>query len=73
MEFKQHKCSKSYRIKVLEVYNTVSKLETFCLLESCLDSYLLSDNDDLIVKGNNLVKDDHTDDVKRGGVCAYVR
>ena len=38
-----------------------------------LDSSVLSDNDNLVIRGCKLVKDEHPDKIKRGGVCAYIR
>ena len=37
------------------------------------DSSMLSNNNNLIVKGYKLVRDDHPDDVKRGGLCAFIK
>ena len=58
---------------LLETYNTVKKFDIICLLESDLDSSMLFDNDDLIIKGYKLIRYDHPDDIKRRGVCAYIR
>ena len=42
-------------------------------LESSLDSSKLSDYESLSIKGYELVTEDHPDDAKRGGVCAYFK
>ena len=41
--------------------------------ESCLDSSVSSDNDNLYMKVNKLVKADHPENVKRGGVYVYFK
>ena len=61
------------KVKLLEAYNTVNKFDTICLSETCLDASVLSDNDNLVIKVYELARDDHPDNSKRGGVCAYVR
>ena len=61
------------KINLLEAYNTINKFDVICLSESYLDSYRASDNDDLNIKGYNLYRSDHPYNVKRGGVCAYIR
>ena len=58
---------------LLEAYNTVNKFDIICLLEAYLDFSILSANDNLVIKGYKLVKDDYPDDIKGGGVCAYIR
>ena len=37
------------------------------------DSSILSDNDNLVIRGYKLVRDGHLDGIKRGGVCAYIK
>ena len=60
--------------KVLpEVYNTINKFDVICLSESYLDSCIASDKDYLNSKYYNLYRADHPNNVKRGGVCAYIR
>ena len=61
------------KIRLLEAYNTISKFDVIWLSKSYLDSSIASDNDDLTIKGYNLYRVDHPDNVKRGGVCAYIR
>ena len=55
------------KVNLLEAYNTVNKFDRICLSETYLDFSILSDNDNLVIKGY------HPDDIKRGGVCAYIR
>lgn len=61
------------KLDLLEAYNAVNKSDIICLSESYLDFSILSDNDNLIIKGCKIVRNDHTDDVKRGEVCTYIR
>ena len=61
------------KINLLEAYNTINKLDVIYLSESYLDSSIASDNDNLNIKGYNLYRADHPSNVKRGGVCAYIR
>ena len=61
------------KINLLEAYNIINKFEVICLSESYLDSSIASDNDNLNIKGYNLYRADHSNNVKRGGVCAYIR
>ena len=44
-----------------------------CVSESYLDSTFSSDNEDINIKGLKLVRADHPNIIKRGGVCANVR
>ena len=61
------------KVDLLEAYSTVNKLDIICLSETYLDSFILSDSDNLVIKCYELVKDDHPDNIKRDGVCAYIR
>ena len=61
------------KINLLEAYNTINKFDVICLSESYLDSSIASDNDNLNIKGYNLYRADHPNNVKRGDVCAYIR
>ena len=61
------------KINLFEAYNTINKFDVICLSESYLDSSLASDNDNLNIKGYNLYRADHPNNVKRGGVCAHIR
>ena len=63
----------SKNINLLEAYNIINKFDVICISESCLDSSIALDNDDLNIKGYNLYRADHPNNAKRGGVCAYIR
>ena len=57
----------------MEGYNAVNKFDIICLSESFLDSSILTENNNLKINGYKMVRADHPNNVKRGGVCAYVR
>ena len=61
------------KVNPLEAYNAVNKFDIICLSESFLDSSILTENNNLKINGYNMVRADHPNNVKRGGVCAYVR
>ena len=61
------------KINLLEAYNTISKSDVICLSKSYLDSSIASDKDNLNIKGYYLYRADHPNNVKRGGVSAYIR
>ena len=61
------------KINLLEAYNTIKKFDVICLSESYLDSSIASHNHDLNIKGYNLYRANHPNNVKKGGVCAYIR
>ena len=61
------------KVYLLEAYNTVNKFDIICLSESFLDSSILTENNNLKINGYKMVRADHPNNVKRGGVCAYTR
>ena len=48
------------KVNLLKAYNTVNKFNIICLSETYLDSSIVSDNDNLVIKGYKLVRDDHS-------------
>ena len=58
---------------LLKVYNAIYKYGFICLSETCLDSLILSDHDSSELEGYKLVRADHPNNVKRGGVCIYYK
>ena len=63
-----HNCSKLTQLKA---YISTYKYDFICLSETYLDSSI---PDDVInIEGYNLVRADHPDDIKRGGVCIYYK
>ena len=61
------------KVGLLEVHNTINVFDIICASESYLDSTFSSDNEDINMKGYKLVRADHTNNTKKGGVCAYFR
>ena len=61
------------KVNLLEAYNAVNKFDIICLSESFLDSSILTENNNLNINGYKMVRVDHPNNVKRRGVCAYVR
>ena len=58
---------------MLAAYNSVFRYDIICISESFLDS-TISDNDNIIhMEGYNLIRTDHPDNIKRGGVCLYFK
>ena len=55
------------KLDLPEAYNTINKSDVIYLSESYLDSSIVSDNDDLNIKGYNLYRAGHPNNVKRGG------
>ena len=65
-----HSCEK---VNLLEAYNAVNKFDIICLSESFLDSSIRTENINLKINEYTMVTADHPNNIKRGGVCAYVR
>ena len=61
------------KVGLLEAFNTINKFDIICVSESYLDLTFSSDNEDINIKGFKLVRADHPNNIKRGGVCVYVR
>ena len=61
------------KVGLLEVFNTTNKFDIICVSESYLDSAFSSDNEDINIKRFKLVRTDRPNNIKRGGVCAYVK
>ena len=61
------------KVNLLETDSIVNKFDIICLLESSLDFLIIAENNNLKVNGYKMGRADHPNDVKRGGVCAYIR
>ena len=59
------------KINLLEICNTVNKLDMICISELYQDSSISSDSKQLETKCYKLIWNDYRGSVKRGGVCAY--
>lgn len=51
--------------------NTIRKCGICCISESYLNS--TADNNVLLIDGNNLIRADHLNSQKKGGVCMYFK
>ena len=60
-------------VNLLEAYNAVNTFDIIRLSESFLDFSFLTENNNLKINGYKMVRADHSNNVKRVGVCAYVR
>ena len=58
---------------LLQAYNAIHNFDLICLSESYLDSSVSSDNDNLYIRDYKLVIADHPGNIKRGGVCVYLK
>ena len=61
------------KVGILEAFNTINKFDIICVSEFYLDSAFSSDNEDINIKGYKLIRADHPNNIKRVGVCTYVR
>ena len=59
------------KLSLLTAYNSALNYDLICLTETYLDSTV--DPNNLLINGYNLLRADHPDNVKRGGVCLYYR
>ena len=59
------------KLSLLRAYICINKTDITCLSETCLDSSILSDDDNLELPGCVLVRPDNPTNSKRGGVCIY--
>ena len=59
------------KLSLLAAYNSALNYDLICLTETYLNSTV--DPNNLLINGYKLVRADHPDDVKRGGVCLYYR
>ena len=59
------------KLTQLKAYNSIYKYDFICLSETYLDS---STPDNLIeIEGYKLIRADHPDNIKRGGICIYYK
>ena len=61
------------KVKLLEAYNAVNTFDIIRLSESFVDFSILTENNNLNINGYKMVRADHSNNVKRICVCAYVR
>ena len=61
------------KVSLLLVYSSVHKFDIICLSETYLNSETPSDDENLVIPGYNLVREDHPSNSKRGRVCVYYK
>ena len=64
---------KFINIPLLEAYISTYKFDIICLSETFLDSSLSDDDPRLSLKGYSLIRADHPNDIKQGGVYIYYK
>ena len=61
------------KLHSLQAFISVHKFDIICLSETFPDSSYSNDDRNLIIDNYNMTRADHPGDVKRGGVCIYVK
>ena len=61
------------KMLLLKAYNAIYKYDSICLSETCLNSSILSNHVSLELEGYKLVRADHPNNVRRGGVWIYYK
>ena len=61
------------KLSSLQAFNTLHKFDLICLSETFFDSSISSDNPSLALNGYRLIRSDHPNNIKRGGVCIYYK
>ena len=61
------------KLSSLQAFNSTYNFDFICISESYLDSTYSSDDSSLVLKDYKLVRSDHPQNIKRGGVCIYYR
>ena len=59
--------------QIITADNTIHQYDVICVSETFLDSSILLDDRNLSIQGYCIIRADHPDDVKRGGVCLYLK
>ena len=58
---------------MLEAYNAIHNYDIICLSETFLNSSTSKDVPEIKLQGYELIRSDHPNDTKRGGVCIYYK
>ena len=61
------------KLFLLKAYISVHKFDIICLSETCLDSTVPLDDDNLVISEYNLIRSDHPSNTKHGAVCLYYK
>ena len=57
----------------MEAFITSNNFVLVCLSETFLDSTIPNVDVDIQINGHSLLRGDHPNDIKRGGVCIYFK
>ena len=57
----------------IEAYNSIHNYHFICISETYLDSTTNLDDKDLAIEGYNIIRADHPNNLKKGGVCIYYK
>ena len=63
----------SIEILLLQAYVTLHNYDIICLSETFLNSSIDSSDTSILIDGYSLIRSDHPNDLKRGGVCIYYK
>ena len=61
------------KVSLLQTLSVANDYDTICLTETFLDSSVENDDDRISISGYNLLRADHPNNTKRGGVCIYYK
>ena len=61
------------KLTALAAFNSIHKFDIICLSETFLNSSYKTEDDALALNGYTLIRADHPDDIRRGGVCIYYK
>ena len=62
-----------FKLSLLSTYNCIYQYDLICLSETFLDSSISSNDERLSLEGYDMIRVDHPNNVKRGGVCVYIK
>ena len=63
----------SIKVPLVEAFITSNNFDLVCLSETFLDSTIPNDDVNIQINGYSLVRADHPNDIKCGGVCLYFK
>ena len=64
---------KTIKKSLIEAYNSNHRYDFICISETYLDSSVPADDKELAMEDYNLIRADHPNNVKKGGVCIYYK
>ena len=61
------------KVPLIETFITTSNFDVVCLSGTFLDSTIPDDDVNMQINGYSLLRADHPNNIKRGGVCIYFK